>query len=443
MHRTSTGHCNKHAMKTEKRKINVLDLKKGMYVSELDKPWLESPFLLQGFLIQDDQEIQQLQQICRYVFIDELQSKVAIKEEDLTEISDGLAPLSAREINIGSAADAKKALGRGGTIAELPGPIEPPKIEFTNELDQARQVHEHLNTVVNNLYDSISRNKVPDFQQVSGVVSDVVYSLNRNEFALEWLSQLKSKDQFAAQHSMNVAIFSAKLGRHLGMDDELLKTLGMCGLMHDIGKIKIPENILRKPARLSAPEMKIMEVHPEIGMKIMKKMPNVPLDVINTCMKHHERLDGKGYPDQLSGDNIDLMTRIISIADAYDAITSENDYNPGYSPSHAMSELYKQKGKAYDAELVDAFIRCIGVFPVGTVIETHTGEVGIVISTSDNHKLNPSIIMVLNNHKQPFKKAHILNSAIIYTEDGDFRFNIKRALNAGNYGVHPKDHFIS
>jgi len=109
-----------------------------------------------------------------------------------------------------------------------------------------------------------------------------------------------------------------------------------------------------------------------------------------------------------------------------------------------MSELYRQKNKAYDAELVDAFIRAIGVFPVGTVIETHSGEVGIVVSTNDVNKLNPSVIMVLNSKKKPFEKPHILNTAKIMAEDGeDFRFNIKRALNAGNYDVHPKDHFVN
>jgi len=218
----------------------------------------------------------------------------------------------------------------------------------------------------------------------------------------------------------------------------------MCGLMHDIGKIKVPKRILMKPNSLTEAEMAIMQKHTEVGVKILKQTPNVPVEVINVCEKHHERMDGRGYPNQLTGDRLDLMTRIVSIADAYDAMTSETHYNPGFSSSHAMSELYRQKNKAYDAELVDAFIRAIGVFPVGTVIETHTGEVGIVISTSDDNRLNPSVIMVLNNKKKPFEKAHILNTAKVMAENGeDFRFNIRRALNPGNYGVHPKNHFIS
>ena len=188
-----------------------------------------------------------------------------------------------------------------------------------------------------------------------------------------------------------------------------------------------------------------MKKHVEVGVKILKQTPNVPLEVLSVCEKHHERMDGRGYPSKLPGERLDLMTRIVSIADAYDAMTSENHYNPGFSASHAMSELYRQRNKAYDGELVDAFIRAIGVFPVGTVIETHNGEIGIVVSTSDDKKLNPSVIMVLNHKKKPFEKPHILNTAKVLAEDGsgDYRFNIKRALNAGNYDVHPKDHFVN
>jgi putative nucleotidyltransferase with HDIG domain len=430
-------------VKLEKRKINPLDLKIGMYVSELDRPWIESPFLIQGFEIRDNQDIQQLQNLCSYVYVDELKSKVDINEAELTPVIEEPEPKSGLKVDVNRPSAAKKAIAQGGSIADIPAPPEP-SVDFMDELEEAREIHDHMNTVVNKLYDSISRNKVPDFAQVEAVVSDVVSSLNRNEFALEWMTQLKDKDQFTAQHSMNVGIFSVKLGRHLGLHEDIQKVLGMCGLMHDIGKIKVPKRILMKPNSLTEAEMAIMQKHTEVGVKILKQTPNVPVEVINVCEKHHERMDGRGYPNQLTGDRLDLMTRIVSIADAYDAMTSETHYNPGFSSSHAMSELYRQKNKAYDAELVDAFIRAIGVFPVGTVIETHTGEVGIVISTSDDNRLNPSVIMVLNNKKKPFEKAHILNTAKIMSENGeDFRFNIRRALNPGNYGVHPKNHFIS
>jgi len=419
-------------VKLEKRQISVLDLELGMHVSELDRPWIETPFLIQGFMLRDHQEIQQLQHLCKYVYIDEMKSTVAVDESKLTPITVEDKPQQGLKVDTSMASAAKKAIARGGSIADLPAPAE------------ARVVHEKMGSVVNNLYGSIHRNKIPNFEQVEEVITDVVSSLDRNEYALEWMSQIKDKNQFESQHAMNVSIFSVKLGRHLGLHEDILKTLGMCGLLHDVGKIKIPDRILMKPGSLTEDEMGIMHKHPEVGVKILKQTPNVPLEIITVCERHHECMDGRGYPSQLTGDRLDLLTRIVSIADAYDAITSENHYNPGFSASHAMSELYRQKNKAYDAELVDAFIRAIGVFPVGTVIETHSGEVGIVVSTSDENKLNPSVIMVLNSKKKPFEKPHILNTAKIMAEDSeDFRFNIKRALNAGNYDVHPKDHFVN
>lgn len=428
------------AVSTEKRKISVLDLELGMYVSELDRPWLESPFLIQGFILRDDQQITQLQQLCNFVYVDEQKSKIAIKVEKLTPIVEKNEGV---KVDVSKPRAAKKALGKGGKIADLPPPPEP-TVGFTKEVEQAQQIHEEMGSVVHKMYDSIGRNKVPDFKQVEGVVEQVVYSLNRNEYALEWMTQLKDKDRFEAQHATNVSIYAVKLGRHLGLGDDVLKTLGMCGMMHDIGKLKVPNHILMKPNKLLSNEREIMEKHADIGVKILKQTPNVPLEVINTCQKHHERLDGSGYPDQLQGEQIDLLTQITIIADVYDSITSENLYNPGFSASHAMSELFKLKGKHYDDELVEAFIRAMGVYPVGTVIEMHSGEVGIVISNSDRYKLNPSVIMILNNKKKQFEKPHILNTATLKNEDDDrFRFNIKRALNAGNYGVHPKDHFVN
>ena len=430
-------------MKLEKRQINVLDLKLGMHVSELDRPWIETPFLIQGFLLRDDQEIQQLRNLCKYVYIDELQSKVEVDETNLTPVTIEEKSEPGLKVDTSRASAAKKALARGGSIADLPWPPEP-RVNFVEALEEAREVHQKMGAVVNSLYNSIHRNKIPEFDQVEDVVTDVVSSLDRNEYALEWMTQIKDKDQFESQHAVNVSIFAIKLGRHLGLHEDILKTLGMCGLLHDVGKIKIPDRILMKPGALTEDEMGIMQRHPEVGVTILKQTPNVPLEIISVCERHHERMDGRGYPSQLTGQRLDLLTRIVSIADAYDAITSENHYNPGFSASHAMSELYRAKNKAYDAELVDAFIRAIGVFPVGTVIETHSGEVGIVVSTNDANKLNPSVIMVLNSKKKPFEKAHILNTAKIMAENGEgFRFNIRRALNAGNYNVHPKDHFVN
>lgn len=424
----------------KKIKVSVHNLKEGMYISELDRPWLDSPFMLQGFELENEQQIQQIQQICNFVYVDTKKSRVMVpswQSEAEAEEVDLDAP-----VDINKPYAAKKILAGGGSILDLPPPPEP-TVKFANEIEQAQEVHSQVDNVVTRIYDSIGRNKVPDFKQVENVVSEVVYSLNRNEYALEWMTQLKDKDRYESQHSTNVAIYAVKLGRHIGLEDDVLKTLGICGMMHDIGKLKVPNHILSKPNKLLSNEMEIMEKHCAIGVKILKQTPNVPEEVINTCQNHHERLDGSGYPKQLTGGQIDLLTQIVIIADVYDAITSENVYNPGYSASEAMSELYKYKDLKYDGDLVEAFIRCMGVYPVGTVVEMHSGEVGIVISNSDRFKLNPSVVMILNHKKRRFEKSHIVDTAELKDENGSFKLNIKRALNAGNYDVHPKDHFVN
>jgi len=408
-------------VKTHKQKVDVTDLEIGMYVSELDRDWLDSPFLIQGFLLKDDEQIEEIRNLCKYVYVDILQSRVAVKEKPAA-------------ISTGARAKAHKL--------SFDKQTPPPEVPFQQEIQVAKQIHTRLKSVIDGLYQSAAHDKKLNIDQVRTIVEEVVNSINRNEYALGWMTQLKNKDEYTAIHSMNVCILSVELGRHVGLGQDELNLLGMCGLMHDIGKIRVPNEILNKPGDLTEAELKIMKTHADIGASLLENTPGTPREVFNTAFSHHERLDGGGYPRRIPGEEIDAFTRIVMVADMYDAITSDRVYRPGAPSSKAMSVLYEKSGTQLDPDLVQAFIQCIGVYPVGTLVEVDTGEVGIVITIDARHRMNPSLLVVLDKIKQRLNPPRILNTAKAKGERGGFKYNIKRALNVGSFGIHPKDFFV-
>jgi len=407
-------------MKTEKIRINVADLEVGMYVSELDRDWLDTPFLIQGFMLTDEKQLEDVREICDYVYIDTTLGKAPSNKPGALDW------------------DTKHKNSR--PVESHPGSVTS---TFEDEIKHAKLIHKQLRSVVDELFDVIMKGGDLDIEPVREVVNEVVNSINRNQYALEWMTQLKNRDEYTAIHCMNVCILSVKLGHHVGIGQDDLNILGICGLLHDIGKIKIPDNILNKPGSLTEEEMTFMRLHSYLGASMLIETEGVPKEVYQVALSHHERMDGTGYPDKLDSDHITRFTRIVAIVDIYDAVTSERVYAPAMPASEATSLLYKLRSHHLDENLVEVFIQCIGVYPVGTLVETDAGEVGLVFSASIRHRMNPSLLVVLDKNKQRLSTPRILNTARDQNERGGFVYNIKRSLNAGSYNIHPRDYFIN
>lgn len=390
-----------------KKKITVDKLELGMYVTELDRPWLESPFLFQGFFLTTQKHIDAVEDVCEYVFIDTTRHIEAdgefLKEEERKNI---VYP-------------------------------PPPKKEvpFGAEIKNADNIYQKTSKLLKRFMNNLAINKHLDIDEAKEAVDQVVKSVIKTPDALMWLTQLKKRDEYTSQHSMNVCVLSVALGRYIGLNETELKDLGLCGMLHDMGKMLIPSKILNKPGKLVGKEVKIMKYHTTLGLKILKKSKGrVPLSVINVAYSHHERVDGKGYPRGVGQEQLTRATRIVSICDMYDALTSDRVYRKGRSHLEAIDILTKMSGKHLDYALVLKFIECLSVYPPGSIVELTNDEVGIVVEVNQEEKLRPQIITLLGKDKKP-KKEKLINLAKRETDfEGDV-YTIRRTVHAGDYGI--------
>ena len=296
---------------TRKIKIDVHALEIGMFVCDLDRPWIESPFLLQGFLLQTPDDVQSVQNVCDYVYVDP-------EKGTRKSISQPVATKPKRQDYVFKSA-------------------------FEDSFTSANKTYQGTHALVKSTMDDIRFGNAIDTDKAKGVVKDCVDAVLHNPNTMILLTQIKDKDEYTSQHSLNVCILSIVIGRHLGMPIKELEDLGLCGLLHDMGKIKIPLEILNKEGNLSADEFEVIKQHSILGRDILMSARNVPHSTVDVAYSHHEKLDGTGYPRGIKSEGITQNTRIVAIADTYDAITSERVYQVARSHLQALNSLTKAR----------------------------------------------------------------------------------------------------
>mgnify|MGYP000639095861 FL=1 len=384
----------------------------GMHVTRLDRPWTEVPVLMQGLTIETPDDIDMLRDHCVYVYIE-------IEKEFWLEVSKGTIEQSEEKTH--------------------PGFRE--NTDIHEELPRAKFTFEKTRDQVEEVLESISNGEAFDMDESRKAIQSCVASVLKNANALLWLTQVKDQDRYTAEHSLRVGILAIAFGRFLGLNDDDLETLGLCGMLHDVGKIKIPDEILNKPARLSRVEFEIMKEHAELGKDILLEQKDVETLIIDTAHYHHERLDGKGYPDKLNAAYLHQYIRMISIVDVYDAITSARPYKDGSPAFDALKILFSERGKHFDCELVEAFIRMVGIYPPGTLVEMTNGEVGIVVSANTNSRLRPKVELVLTADKK-IRPPYIINLLTSIPDKSGSLYVIKEGITNGTYGVDVKDYIL-
>lgn len=261
-----------------------------------------------------------------------------------------------------------------------------------------------------------------------------------NQDTLLWLSQLKEKDEYTAIHAVNVCILSITFARTLGVQETELKTLGLAALLIDIGKSKIPDEILKKTDALNSAEFMLMKAHAYLGYAMLDHNESISKEVLDIILRHHERLDGKGYPNGLTADRINRLTRIVSIVDVFDAMTSDRCYKDALQAQHALSELYNMAPEQLDQELVEAFIKCIGIYPVGCIVALSTGHTGIVVKLNEKNRLKPIVGLVLNRNHEPYENIKLLNlSSDVWQRSSGDKVEIAKILEPHAYSLDVKN----
>ncbi|SDR86744.1 HDIG domain-containing protein [Halopseudomonas sabulinigri] len=390
--------------RTDRMKIDVTQLTIGMYVTELDRPWTETSFLFQGFRIRQQQEIRLLAQVCKHVWVDSRRS-VGVKQQVIENHAQSpeLQPIVA-------------------------------KVEFNQEMQQASPVWHKAHEESLRLLDAVRLGQELDVAAVKAVVSECVQSILRNPAAMLWLARIKNSDHYTAEHSLRVSILAIALGRELGLAEYQLEQIGVCGMLHDVGKIKVPNEILNKPGALTAEELRIMQSHANEGRRLLMSNQQVTPATVDVAYSHHERLDGKGYPRGLDAPKIPYFAKIIAVVDAYDAINSDRVYSKGKSSLESLRILLEAVNSHFDEEIVGHFVRLIGIYPAGEIVELSNGEVGIIIGCSTTSKLKPKIMRVLNANKKTCEER-VIDLATTSVDANGKPLRVKEVHGSGAFGI--------
>jgi len=338
--------------KYEDMTVSVYDLEVGRNVVALDRPWEETGFLLQGFVIASNEEIQELQQQCQNV-------SVQVKIENIAAIRARLATQSTP----------KKSDSRPGSASTQVGPASTRRVNYINKVsfkqaaESSRLTFDSARSMATSIMDGLRVGRSLDMNECRDVVEDIVTSVLANKDALRFLSMIKHKDSYTAEHSMNVCILSANFARHLGLMEFEIKEIALCALLHDVGKSRVPVEVLNKPGKFTREEAYIMAEHPTHGRNILMSVSEDFKQATDVAHSHHERIDGKGYPRGLSRGQISYYSRIVALADAYDAMTSHRCYGRAKPSETALKEILRARGSHFDSELANAFVECIGIYP--------------------------------------------------------------------------------
>lgn len=398
-------------------KVPTSDLSKGMFISGLDRDWLGTPFLTQGFLLESDADISRVRDYCEHVWVD---------VHKCVHISATLARHAKGERTRVPLPEIFKGRDLNDYAEET---------AWKDEHPRASKALDNLLNDITDIFDEAANSGKLDAVRLKTSADPIVGSIARNPDACLWLGRLKQHDEYSYQHSLSVAIWAVALGRQIGLHKRDLRSLAIGAMLMDVGKLLVDPELLQANRELTEEETKEMRHHVAHGVHLVKKSGIINQDVLDMVGFHHERYDGSGYPRGLRGDEIPPFARIAAIVDTYDAITSNRSYADARAPAEAVKVLYEARDKQFQAELVEAFIQAVGIYPAGTIVELTSGEVGIVVAESRTRRLLPKVILVLNRKKERYPRPKLVDLQDTQGRYQDKPISISRSLEPGAYDI--------
>jgi HD-GYP domain-containing protein (c-di-GMP phosphodiesterase class II) len=359
------------------KRINVNDVRIGMYIDEVCGSWLDHPFWKKSFSLSTQRQLKTLRECgIHEVWIDtdkgldvEAFAPVVTEEEENQQVDDIL----------------QKAVG----YAQKERPIA--IVALHEEVERSRKIHTKAKAAVMSIFHDMRMGKALQTEETHALVDEITQSLSRNSSAFLSLSRMKEKDHHTYLHSVAVCALMISVGKQFGIEGEELRNLGVAGLLHDTGMVQIPERILNKTTSLTSEEFNAIQTHPKLGWVILHDSPEMNEMVLDVCLHHHERTDGAGYPDGLQDKSLSLFSKICTVCDTYDTITSDRHYKKGYPPAEAIRKMAAWQPGQFDLNVFHAFVKAVGIYPSGTLVKLESGRLAVVTDQTAKSLLTPIV----------------------------------------------------
>lgn len=368
------------------KKIGIEQLQAGMYIHDLNCDWMDHGFFRNRFLLKAETDLARIRDLgIRELYIDTDKGLDVELAPTASEVEEEL------EQNLVQVA--KVVAGEEGAV-----PLD-------DERPTAKRIHNEAIGVVSSLLEDTRLGQQIELEHVNPLVSEMVGSIFRNRDALLGLTRIRRVGRYTFEHSVNVAVLMISFARTLELERPLIHDIGLGALLHDVGKARIPPAILNKPGQLTDDEFAIMRGHVVHTHNILAQLPGIPPIALAVAAEHHERIDGSGYPHRKRGDEISLYGQMASIADVYDAITTERVYHKALEPHQALRKLLEWSNHHFDAQLVQQFIRCVGIYPVGTLVRLHSGRLGVVVESGRKGLTQPIVRVFMDTRRRTYLRV--------------------------------------
>jgi len=372
------------------KKINTDQIKPGMYIHDLNCGWMGHSFLRNSFAVRDDDTIRKIR--------DTGTNEVYIDTQKGDDVRDGQ---TADEVDTSLDQHMLEIAAQDQKDAGL--------VSLTEELPRARRLHVEANRIVRNLMEDIRLGKQIELEKVEPLVENVADSVLRNPSALLSISLLKNHDTYTFEHSVSVCALMVAFSREMELSRDIILQIAVGAMLHDLGKAKIPDEILNKPGKLTDEEFTAIKEHVNHGAHLLADMQGITPLELEVVGQHHERFDGSGYPQRLAGEEISLYGQMAAIVDVYDAISSDRVYHKGLSPTVSLKKILEWSDHHFNRSLVQRFIRSVGIYPPGTLVRLHSGRLGVVIQQAEKNILEPLVRVFYHSRQNYYIQPEVVD----------------------------------